>query len=286
MISRRTFLGAACAALPAAGQGERRARSSNKPSFGLQVYSLRYQARKDLPGTLALIRELGFEEVEVGRASGRTAAEYRRLLDDAGLQATSMMASYGQLDKQVQSAADDAKQLGAGYVVCSTIPHKRYLNDEECRRAADFLNKRGETLAGSGLRCCYHIHGTEFGKSPDGTVFDTLMKLTDPKFVNYEMDIFWVVYGGQDPVKLLHRYPGRFPLTHVKDIRPGTVLGGLPRDVRENDSVPLGTGLVDVEAALRAARKTGVKHHYIEEEAVDAVPQIRQSLRYLDGIRW
>ena len=286
MISRRTFLGAACAALPVAGQGERGGSSDNKPSFGLQVYSLRYQARKDLPATLALIQELGFEEVEAGRLQGRKAAEYRRLLDDAGLQATSMMASYGRLDKQVQSAADDAKELGAGYVVCSTIPHKRYLNDEECRRAADFLNKRGETLAGSGLRCCYHIHGTEFGKSPDGTVFDTLMKLTDPKFVNYEMDIFWVVYGGHDPVKLLHRYPGRFPLTHVKDIRPGTVLGGLPRDVRENDSVPLGTGLVDVEAALRAAQQTGVKHYYIEDEAVDAVPQIRESLRYLNGIRW
>jgi sugar phosphate isomerase/epimerase len=112
------------------------------------------------------------------------------------------------------------------------------------------------------------------------------MKLTDPEFVNFEMDIFWVVYGGQNPVNLLHRYPGRFPLMHVKDIRPGTVLGGLPRDVRENDSVPLGTGLVDVEAALRAAQQTRVKHHYIEEEAVDAVPQIRESLRYLDSIRW
>jgi sugar phosphate isomerase/epimerase len=100
------------------------------------------------------------------------------------------------------------------------------------------------------------------------------------------MDIFWIVYAHQDPVKLLHRYPGRFPLMHVKDIRKGTVLGGLPRDVREDDSAPLGQGLVDVPTALRTARKTGVRHFYIEDEAVEATGQIRESLRYLKSIDW
>jgi sugar phosphate isomerase/epimerase len=87
-------------------------------------------------------------------------------------------------------------------------------------------------------------------------------------------------------VQLLHRYPDRFPLMHVKDIRKGTVLGGLPRDVREEDSVPLGQGLVDVPAALRAARETGVRHFYLEDEAVEAAGQIRESLHYLTSIPW
>ena len=99
------------------------------------------------------------------------------------------------------------------------------------------------------------------------------------------MDIFWIVYAYQDPVKLLHQYPGRFPLMHVKDIREETALGGSPGDVLEEDSVPLGTGLVDIPAALRTARKTGVRHFYIEDEAMDAVPQISESLRYLERIR-
>ena len=99
------------------------------------------------------------------------------------------------------------------------------------------------------------------------------------------MDIFCIAYGFQEPVRLLRRYPGRFPLMHVKDIRKGTVLGGSPADVREDESVPLGTGLVDVRAALLAAQTYGVRHLYLEEEAVDAVPQIRQSLRYLGGLR-
>jgi sugar phosphate isomerase/epimerase len=286
MISRRTFLATLCVALPT------RAQKTSKPRFGLQTYSLRYDAQKDLPGTLALIRRMGFEEVEVSGWPGHSAAEYRRLLDDHGLKAVSMMASYQQLDTNVGAAAEDAQQLGASYVVCSTLPQKRYMTDEECRHGAEFLNRRGESLAAANLSCCYHTHGTEFHPSPDvtafpgATVFDLLVQRTDRRFANFEMDIFWIVYAGQDPVKLLHRYPGRFPLTHIKDIRPGTPLGGLPRDVREEDSVPLGTGLVDIPAALRAAQETGVKHYFIEDEAVDAAQQIPKSLQFLEKIEW
>jgi sugar phosphate isomerase/epimerase len=280
---RRAFLKAAAAfvaTLPVSAQPK------PPPRFGLQTYSLRYEARKDLPATLALIRKMGFEEVEVSGLYERSAAEYRRLLDDNGLKAVSLMASYGQLDKDVASAADDAQRLGAPYVVCSTLPQKRYMTDEECRSGAEFLNSRGEALAKSGLRLCYHTHGTEFSKSADGTIFDTLIKRTDARFAHFEMDIYWIVYAHQDPVKLLHRYPGRFPLMHVKDIKPGTVLGGLPRDVREDESVPLGTGLVDIPAALRAAQETGTRHYFIEDEAVDATLQIPISLRYLASMRW
>lgn len=98
------------------------------------------------------------------------------------------------------------------------------------------------------------------------------------------MDIFWIVYGFQDPVKMLHQYPGRFPLMHVKDIRKGTVLGGIPADVREEESVPLGRGLVHIPETLRAAEMTGVRHYYIEDEAVDAAAQLPLSLRYLKSL--
>jgi sugar phosphate isomerase/epimerase len=252
--------------------------------IGLEIYSLRGDAEKDLPGTLALIRKLGFSEVEGGDFFGRSAAEFRKLLDGHGLKLTSMMADYERLCADVHSVADDAHTLGARYVVCSTVPHKKKLTAEECEQAIDSLNRFGENLSKSELNCCYHTHGVEFEKSSDGTLFDTLVKRTDPKFVNFEMDIFWIVYAYQDPVRLLHRYPGRFPLMHVKDIRKGTALGGLPADVREEESVPLGQGLVDIPAALRAARETGVRHYYIEDEAVDAARQLPESLRYLERI--
>ena len=274
-LSRRHWL-ATAGALPAA------AWSQFRSPVGINIYSLRYLAAKDLPATLALIAELGFREVEAGDLYGRTPAAFRRLLEAVGLKATSYTARYGALGDDLKSVAEAARVLGASYVVCSTIPHSaKHLTARDCALAAAHLNRWGEQLAASGLRLCYHTHGTEFDLSPDGTQFDTLAKLTNPAFVNFEMDIFWIVYGHQDPVQLLRRYPGRFPLMHVKDIRPGTILGGSPADVLEDDSVPLGTGLVDVRAALVAAETYGVKHRYLEEEAVDAVPQIRLSLQYL-----
>jgi sugar phosphate isomerase/epimerase len=278
MITRRLLLASACVALPGIGK--------NKPGqFGLEIYSLRGEVRKDLPATLALIRKFGFREIELGELYGRTAAEFRRLLDKNGLRATSMMADYERLEKASDSVAADARTLGAEYVVASTIPHKKHLTAENVARAIEDFGPWGEKLAGSGLHLCYHTHGVEFDKSPEGTLFDTLVQHTDPKYVNFEMDIFWIVYAFQDPAKLLHKYPGRFPLMHVKDIRKGTVLGGSPGDVLEEESVPLGAGIVDIAAALHAAEETGVRHYYIEDEAVNAAQQIPESLKYLARIR-
>jgi sugar phosphate isomerase/epimerase len=280
MIPRRQFLAAAAAALPAF------AKPAFKAEVGINIYSLRYLAEKDLRKTLALIRELGFRKVEVGNLYGRTPATFLRMLKSQGLTATSMGAAYKALDTDLNGVAAQAKALGVSYVVCDTIPHSaKHIVAKDVTSAADSLNRWGEALAASGLSLCYHTHGTEFDPSPDGTQFDTLLKLTNPKFVNYEMDIFWIVYGFQDPVKFLRRYPNRFPLMHIKDIKQGTKLGLTPADVAEDDSVPLGTGIVNVEAALLAGQDTGVKHFYLEEEAVDAVPQIRQSLQYLKTLR-
>ena len=276
MISRRTFL-ASAAALPAAAR--------KRLNIGLEIYSLRGDAEKDLPATLAMVRKFGFTEVEVSALYGRTAADFRRLLDNHGLKATSMMSEYDRLAKAASSVADDAHTLGAEYVVCGTLPHKKkHLTAEDCSPAADNLNRWGETLAKTRLHCCYHTHGIEFDHVPDGTVFDTLAKRCNPNFANFEMDIFWIVYARQDPVKLLQKYPGRFPLMHVKDLRKDTPLGGSPGDVLEEASVPLGKGLVDISATLQAALKTGVRHYYIEDEAVDASQQIPVSLRYLESL--
>ena len=262
------------------------AQRNSAGSFGLEIYSLRGEAEKDLPATLAMIRRFGFNEVEVPGLYGRSAAEFRRLLDRAGLRATSMMTDYERLGKDAEAVAADAQSLGAEYVVCGTIPHQRYLSAENCSRAIRDFGRWGRKLAGAGLRLCYHTHGVEFGKSAEGTLFDTLVQRTDGKYVNFEMDIFWIVFAFQDPARLLHKYPGRFPLLHVKDIRKGLVLGRTPADVNEEDSVPLGEGIVDIPAALRAAQETGARHYYIEDEAVNAAEQIPRSLKYLESIRW
>jgi len=292
-MRRRDFLGAAGLALTAASCGsESSTPAASTPAgkftaeLGLVLYSLRYLASKDLPGTLKLAADLGFRKVETGNLYRLSPEDFRKLLDDNGLTTPSMGASYKDLDTRLDEVAADAHALGANYVVCSTIPHSaKHLTAEDVKSAAETLNRWGDRLASQHLKLCYHIHGTEFDPSPDGTQFDTLLKLTDPKFANYEMDIFWVVYGFQDPADFLKLFPGRFPLLHVKDTRPGMTFGLTPADVAEDDSVPLGTGTVDVKAALLAGQEYGVEHFFLEEEAKDALPQIRQSLEYIKTLR-
>ena len=277
--SRRALFGLAASSLGLAA-----GRRFSQP-IGLQLYSLRREAAKDLPGTLALVRKLGFRELEVGNLHGRTAAEFSRMLDTHGLKAVAMGAGWGQFVSAPEKIAEQARALGARYVTTSQIPRKKRLTLDDAVRAAALFNQCGESLAAAGLRFCYHIHGYEFVEGPEGTLFDTLAKRMDPRFADFEMDVFWVVFGNQDPARMLAQYPGRFPLMHVKDIRPGVARTFNPGSVREEDSAPLGQGETDWPSVFRAAEKSGVRHYLLEEEHPDALRQMQQSLEYLKQLR-
>ncbi len=280
MTSRRAFLALAGAALNAS------AKSGLSGPLGVQLYSFRREAEKDLPETLAAIRKMGFSEMEAGQFYGHTPADFRRIAAEHGLRVTSMGAEWDQLSKSATEAAENARTLGAGYVVCSSIPRKKGLTLEDVERAAENFNRWGQTLAGAGLRFCYHPHGPEFVNGPDGTLFDTLAKRMDAKLANFEMDVFWVHLGSQDPVALLERYPGRFLLMHLKDVRKGERKTFDPGPVEEEASVPLGTGEIDWPRVLRAAAKAGVRRYYVEEEHPAAMQQVPQTLRYLKALRF
>ena len=121
----------------------------------------------------------------------------------------------------------------------------------------------------------------------EGTLFDLLMQETKPEFVSFEMDVFWTVHPGQDPVKLLKKYPNRWALMHVKDMKKGVAIGKLTgsEDVR-NDVAALGSGQIDLAATLKTAQEIGVKHFFIEDESPSVVDQIPQSMRYLESLAW
>jgi len=276
MVTRRSFLPLlAAGALP--GPAKRVA-----ARIGLELYSLRSEMKKDAPGTLALARRMGFEEVETGDFYGRTADSFRKELDRADLRATALMSSWADLDQQLDRVAGDAKTLGAGYVACPVIPHKnKQFTAEDCRLAIARFSAWAGALAKNGLTFCYHLHGIEFRPSTNGTLADTLIRETAAAGAMFEMDTFWIQHGGEDPAGFLRRYPGRFPLAHLKDRRPGLATGTHPADVMEEDSVVLGTGTIDWKAFFREAPKAGVRHYYIEEEHPNAIAQIPQSLRFL-----
>lgn len=253
--------------------------------IGLQLYSLRNQFKTEVPGTLSRIRDWGIREVEGGGTYGMPMDEFKKHLRENKLKVVSVGADYNQLKENPQEAIANAKAFGAKYVVCFWIPHDGDdFTIDHIRDAAAVFNDAGRLLAENGLSLCYHPHGYEFRPHEGGTLFDYLVRETDPRHLNFEMDVFWVKHPGQDPVALLKKYPKRFVLMHLKDRKHGTPGNQNGRaDVESN--VVLGTGDVGIAEIMKEARKAGVKHYFIEDESSHSVEQIPLSLEFLQGLK-
>jgi len=265
------------------------AQKKKKPLYtaplGVQAYTFRHAFPKDVAATLDTIKMMGFTEIEGG--GGRMSPEeFRKLCEERGISIPSTGAGYEQLVKDPQAVADRAKALGAKFVMTAWIPHKTgAFNFENAKKAVEDFNTVGKVLRDNGITFCYHVHGYEFWPHEKGTLLDYIIQNTNPQYVSFEMDIMWTHFGGGDPVALLKKYPGRWKLMHLKDLRKGTPkdMTGLTPD--END-VPLGTGELDIPAILKAAKKAGVVHYFIEDEspAHEVKEQVPQSIAYLKSL--
>jgi sugar phosphate isomerase/epimerase len=253
--------------------------------FGLQLYSLREQFKKDVPGTLQKINQWGIREIEGGETYGLPLDEYKKMLADNKLTMVSVGADFQQLKTNPQAAVDEAKKFNAKYVVCFSIPHKDNNFDiSHVKEAVEVFNNAGKILQENGISLCYHPHGFEFRPYEKGTLFDYLATNTNPLYFNFEMDVFWVKHPGQDPVALLKKYPNRFLLMHLKDRKPGTP-GNQNGDADVETNVVLGTGDVGIAEIIKQAKKNGVKHYFIEDESSRSETQIPQSLKFLKSVK-
>lgn len=256
---------------------------------GLQLYSLRDSFKKDVPGSLDKVKAFGIHEVELAGLYDMQPDALLKKLSARGLKPFSMHFQYGALEKDLPKCVADAKALGLKFVACPWIPHVPAMFGMESvdKAAADF-NKWGEAFAKEGITFAYHNHGYEFKPITEGgekTFLDALMEKTNPKFVSFEMDVFWVVHPGADPVKFLNKYPGRWQLMHLKDIQKGARTGVYTGHAPNEQSVALGTGQVRWPAVLSAASKAGVKHYFIEDEHPAAEQQIPETLKYLQTLK-
>jgi sugar phosphate isomerase/epimerase len=260
------------------------------PSFkgpvGLQLYSLREQFKKDVPGTLDEVKRFGIKYVELAGTYNLKPEEFKAELEKRGLEAVSGHFPYERFRDDVEGIAAEAKALGLKYAGCAWITHQGDFDEKTCREASAVFNHAGEALAKHGIKFFYHTHGYEFQPHGQGTLFDLLMTETNPKNVNYEMDIFWIVHPGQDPVKLLEKYGRRFQLMHLKDMKKGTPTGLLTGHTDVTNDAALGTGQIDLPATLRAAKKARVKWYFIEDESPTSEQQIPQSLRFLEEVKF
>jgi sugar phosphate isomerase/epimerase len=257
-----------------------------KGPIGLQLYSLRDQFAKNVAATLDPVNQFGIQYVDLAGTYNLTPAKFKEQLDARGLKPISGHFAFERYRDDPEGVARDAKALGLQYAGCAWIPHEDPFNEKTCREAAAVFNRAGEALAKHGLKFFYHTHGYEFQSHGSGTLFDLLMAETNPKYVHYQMDVFWIVHPGQDPVKLLAKYSGRFELMHVKDMRKGTPTGLLTGHSEVTNDVALGTGTLDWPAILKAAKKAGVKWYFIEDESPTSVEQIPQSLRFLEQVKF
>ncbi len=264
-----------------------RAASIPQSKIGLQLYSLRNEFQTNIPGTLDLVKGFGIRNVELAGTYQFTPEQFKAQLDARGLKAISGHFPYERLRDDPEGVARDAKILGLKYVGCAWIPHGEPFDETTCRAAIQVFNHAGETLAKHGLKFFYHAHGYEFQPCADGTtLFDLLMRETNPKFVNFQMDVFWIVHPGQDPVKLLQKYGSRWLLMHLKGMRDSTPTGLLTGHSEVTNDVAVGQGKIDYLPILRAAKKVGVKYYIIEDESPASVTQIPQSIAYLKSVRW
>jgi sugar phosphate isomerase/epimerase len=175
---------------------------------------------------------------------------------------------------------------GLQYVGCAWIPHDQGFNEKLARDAVGVFNHAGEVLAKNGMKFFYHIHGYEFQPHGNGTLLDIIMNETKPDFVHFQMDVFWIVHPGQDPVKMLEKFGNRFELMHLKDMKKGTPTGLFTGNTEVTNDVTLGTGIMDWPAILKAAQKAGIKWYFIEDESPTSVQQIPLSLRFLERVKF
>jgi len=268
----------------AAGVGESRV---FKGPIGLQLYSLRDSFKQQgVPATLDKVRQWGFTYVEGASSYGLSRADFKAELAKRGLVWVSAAFPYNRLRDDLDAVVREAKEMGVPFVGCAYINHKQPFDEKQCREAAAVFNRAGKALAAQGQCFYYHNHGYEFAPYADGTLFDLLAAETDPRYVSFEMDVLWTFHPGQDPVKLLEKYPNCWRLMHLKDLRKGVPTGLTAGNVAKTDDVPLGTGQVDWPALLRVAQKLGIRYYFIEDESPNVLEQVPESLRFLEQLEF
>ncbi|AVR45137.1 sugar phosphate isomerase/epimerase [Christiangramia fulva] len=286
MITRRNFLKRSAMAVAATSVLPSLLYSCDKNyPLGLQLYSLRETIGDDVAGTLSKVAKVGFKEVETYGYSienqfwGVSANEFKNMLDRNGLNSPS--GHYG-LDPYLKQAGtrDDfaytievAKKLGQEYVIIPHISESLRTSIDDYKRLAGKMNQAGEMCKNAGLKLAYHNHAFEFEDYNGQTGFDVFLKNTDKDLVYFEMDIYWVVRGGKDPVAMIQQHPGRFPLWHVKDMSK----------TNHELNTEIGNGTIDFEKIFEIAKEAGAKHFILEQEnfEMDPYKSLAKSYNYI-----
>ncbi len=315
-MNRRDFLLATASTTAALALGGTALPAESGRRIGIQLFSLPKLLQADPRKAIALLAEMGYREVEpygpytfsapesierwkkvtpsLGFTGsgyfGLSGAEFKALLDSHGMTAPAMHTDFATLEKNMKQLGEAGQVLGFTYVGLPSIPDDKRKTLDDYKRMADTFNRIGQQARSVGLRFAYHNHG--YGLQPmEGVIpVNLLLERTDPELVFFEMDLYWTAAGGADPIQYLRSYPSRYHLMHVKDMQGRRRFSGDGGDSTQwielfPYMVTAGEGSLDLKAILEQARKSGVKHFFVEQDNV-AQPEIalRKSIEYLQKL--
>jgi sugar phosphate isomerase/epimerase len=232
--------------------------------FGLQLYSLRNDMPNNPKGVLKQVASFGYKQIESyegkqGMFWGMTNKEFKKYMDELGM---TIVSSHCNINSDFETKAAQAGEIGMKYLICPSLGGANKSIDD-FKRAAEKFNACGDICKKNGLKFAYHNHGYSFEQMEGQLPQDILMQNTNKDTVDFEMDIYWVVTAGADPIAWLDKYPGRWKLCHVKDRKKGA-------DAKEHDaSVDLGTGSIDFKKILKASASKGMEYFIVEQERYD-----------------
>jgi sugar phosphate isomerase/epimerase len=260
--------------------------------FGVQIYTVRDLIAKDYYGTLKALRKTGFDYCEAfgfgdGKLLGKSIKDAKAAFAKAKLPIRSIHASTGATTPNVsgtmnndwQRAVDDAAELGAKYLVCPYLQTEERKNIDQYKRLAELMNKCGEASIKSGIQFLYHNHEFEFQELDGEIPYDIILKDTDSYLVKMELDIYWVRFADQDPLKMFRENPKRFPLWHIKDMETAAT-----RNMTE-----VGKGRIDWRQLFAHAPDAGMTSFFIEQDrnwATDPIRSTATGLKHLKGLRY
>ncbi|MFK7811663.1 MAG: sugar phosphate isomerase/epimerase family protein [Maribacter sp.] len=252
--------------------------------IGFQLYSLRNEFPKDVPGTFAKIKAWGIHNLEDGNDGtyGYSMEDYKAMLAENDLQIVSVSAPYEELRDSPETVLARAKNYNAQYVVCFWIPHNgNEFTLDDTNKALTVFNKAGKLLEEQGVTLTYHPHGYEFRPYNDELLIDHLIK--NSEHFDFEMDVYWFAHPGEDPVAWLRKYPKEFKLMHLKDCEKGTK-GNQNGESDVETNVILGTGQIDIAGIVAEAKKMGIEYLFVEDESSKVLEQTPKSLSFLKSL--
>jgi sugar phosphate isomerase/epimerase len=288
-INRRTFLATAGSALLAM----RSAHAASISRLGVQLYTVRSLLEKDFDGTLASVAALGFTEVEFAGYFKQTPQQVRDSLKRHRLTAPSAHVPYQSLTGDAWARAiDDAGTIGHRYLVNAWVDESIRKEPDAWKRIADTYNRAAEVSKKAGIQFAYHNHQFEFAPRADAggkLPYDILLESCDPALVKMELDLCWITAAGKDPLDYFRRYPGRFPLVHVKGLRKIPAAGAAaPIDSILPDMTDVGSGdAIDWKRIFAGSRPAGIQHYFVEHDVPkDPFASLKASRDYLTRLQF